>query len=198
MSNTVCKNLLSLKKIRQINYSAILLINPLLSRNFCQKKKRATQCENYENLRSHFFDRKFVKVTFLLKKNTKELIWRNFLWVTENFSFFHTVSIFFRKNFVKATFLLKKLLENWFHEISSRWERISHFSTVWCSHHFSQKFRKSTTYLKLGKLHCTLISRNIFQLRKNITSFQTVQFKGFFTCQWMRSKLEEKSVKTTP
>ena len=34
---------------------------------------------------------KFREINVFTKENTKELIWRNFLWVTVNFSFFHTV-----------------------------------------------------------------------------------------------------------
>ena len=45
------------------------------------------QCGNYGNLRSHLFDKNFVKVTFFF---TKELIWRNFfytvLWKLRKFS----------------------------------------------------------------------------------------------------------------
>ena len=52
------------------------------------------QCGNYGNLLSHLFDKNFVKVfNVFTKVYNKELIWRNILWVTVNFSFFHLVEI---------------------------------------------------------------------------------------------------------
>ena len=48
-----------------------------------------TQCGNFRNLLS-FFDKNFVKVTFLLMKATKELVSRNIFPMRVKFLFFHT------------------------------------------------------------------------------------------------------------
>ena len=41
------------------------------------------------------------------------------------------ISHFFDKNFVKATDLLNMSIKNWFHKKFFRWERFSHFYTLW-------------------------------------------------------------------
>ena len=64
------------------------------------------------------FLQKFRESIVFTKVNTKELISRNFFWVTVNFSFFHTH--FIAKNFVNVTVLPKKLLNSWFDGIFIR------------------------------------------------------------------------------
>ena len=46
---------LTVKKFRQINYLVILLVKPLLSRKFCQKRVRA----NFRNFHTVLFWQKF-------------------------------------------------------------------------------------------------------------------------------------------
>ena len=99
---TVWKNeifTLTGKKFRQINYLVISLVNPLLSRNFCQnifreinvllknftmncltKKLDGAQCGNYGNLLSRIFGKIFVKVTGLLKKLLNSWFDEIFFW----------------------------------------------------------------------------------------------------------------------
>ena len=64
------------------------------------------------------FRQEFRESKVFTKENTKELIWRNFLWVTVNFSFFHTATAtVFRKTSVKLTFhwfLLKHFIVSWY------------------------------------------------------------------------------------
>ena len=63
------------KKFRQINSLVFSIVKTVLSRNFCHKSVRVnfhnTHCGNCGNLLSHFFDKNFVKVPFLLKKILK-------------------------------------------------------------------------------------------------------------------------------
>ena len=63
----------------------------IISRNF-EQFNAVAQCGNLWNLLSHIFCKNFVKITDLLKKLLKELIWRIFFPMIVNFSFFHTVS----------------------------------------------------------------------------------------------------------
>ena len=61
------------KIFREINClvsSLVILAKTLISRNFFQKSVRA-QCGNCGNSLSHFSDKNFVKVTFLVKKLLK-------------------------------------------------------------------------------------------------------------------------------
>ena len=63
------------KKFRQINSLVFSLVKTLLSRNFCQRSVtvylRNFHTGNHRNSLSHFFDKNFVKVTFLPKKILK-------------------------------------------------------------------------------------------------------------------------------
>ena len=51
----------------------------------------SSQCGNYGNLLSHFFERKFRESNIFTKEGTKVLISRNIFSMRVNFSFFHTV-----------------------------------------------------------------------------------------------------------
>ena len=88
----------------------------------------------------------------------------------------NSLSPIFGKNFVKAAVLLKKLLNNWFDEIFFKWERISHFSTLWhCRHYYCGKreikyrrkiSRQINFSVSSNSSVKTLISRNFAKLRR--------------------------------
>ena len=58
------------------------------------------QCVNYENSLSHFFDKTFVKATFLLKKLLKSWF-HDLFFVRVNILFFHTVYCLVAKLFLR-------------------------------------------------------------------------------------------------
>ena len=67
---------------------------------FCKLLTERLQCGNYRNLRSLFFGKNFVKVTFLLslaKEITKQVIRRNIFSVRVNFRNFHSVHCWLTK-----------------------------------------------------------------------------------------------------
>ena len=77
---------LNMKKkiVKSTKYLVNLLVKPLLSRNFCQKRVRV--------ILTHAFSKNFVKLMFLIKKlRTGELISRNIFSVRVNLLDLHTV-----------------------------------------------------------------------------------------------------------
>ena len=95
---------------------------------------KITQCENCGNLLSHFFWQKFRESNVFTKGNTKELIWRNFFWVTIYFSFFHTVNKLGTKN---ATFFREIMsIQHLFFTSRFNWG-----SCIWC--YISATYAKS-------------------------------------------------------
>ena len=112
----------------------------------CFKSSRANFCEaillnkTFTVLISRKNSNHFAKI--LRDKNSSISI----LWCG---NYGNSLSGIFGKNFVKVTVLLNKLLKSWFDEIFFRWERISRFSTLWCSSQYgnwrifvSQNFAK--------------------------------------------------------
>ena len=73
---------------------------------------------NSGNSLSHLFDKKFVKITFLLKKKLLKRLFHEFFFRWERISRFSTVCA------------LKKLLKSWLHEIFFQW--LLSFSLISC------------------------------------------------------------------
>ena len=78
-----------------------------------KEKRTCTHWGNYGNLLTLLWQ-KFRESNVFTTENTKELIWRNFLWMTVNYSIFNTVNcrslliipnIFFFFRRIKSTFL---------------------------------------------------------------------------------------------
>ena len=86
---------------RQINYLVILLVKPLLSRNFCQKRVRANVCNFHtvyyatlwKNDKFTLTEIFFRQINYLVILLVKPLLSRNFCQkrVRVNFRNFHTV-----------------------------------------------------------------------------------------------------------
>ena len=113
-----------------------------------------------------FLWQKFREIDVFTTENTKELIWRNFSWVTVNFSFFHTVRIllprFCSKNSVKSIFLPKYSTLNWFDEKNLRGSKLHVFP------HWAVLWLPTTEWKLASKIpwnHNMLFSREIFQVR---------------------------------
>ena len=114
-----------------------LLVNPLLSRNFCQKCVRENSRNFHTVLRKlrkfSFTEEIFRQITYLVISLVKLLLSRNFCQkcVRVNYRNFHTVVChaprFFRKNSVKLHFTT-----NWF---DGKNMRISRFSKLVLSTH---------------------------------------------------------------
>ena len=105
-----------------------------------------SQCGNYRKSLSLLW-RKFRESNVFTKEITKELIWRNFLRMTVNFSFFHTVLLSHHRIF------LPKL-----------WER-----TVFTKYFTIHPHFCNTTEIQCfsAEWHSALISRNFFQYLTN-------------------------------
>ena len=82
------------QKLRESNVFTTENTEEMIWRNFCISWLWIlySQCGNYGNLLSHFFDKNFVKATFLLKKILKSWL-DDFFGVTVNFLLFHTVCV---------------------------------------------------------------------------------------------------------
>ena len=84
------------------------------------------QCGKTKNPLWHFFNKNFVKVTFLLKKLPEITKKTSNEWEFD--VFFTLCTRNFDKKFVKVTFFLKKLISR---KKKLWWERISCFFTLW-------------------------------------------------------------------
>ena len=130
---------------------------------------------------------------------TKALIWRN-IWVTVNFSFFHTVrkslchsvtleitqfychATVFTQKFRQINVLLQNFTINWFDGKKFTWQWISRFSThtLWKLRNFTltEKKIRQITYLVISLVKL-LISRNFCQkcVIVNSRNFHTTVWK---------------------
>ena len=102
------RKILLLKKISSNRLFSSFFSKTIAFTKFLRKKKEKSVRENFCNFQtlwihhtvlSHFFDKNFVKVTFLLKKILKSRFDEIFFgWQTVNFSFFHSVQFKYSVN----------------------------------------------------------------------------------------------------
>ena len=116
---------------------------------------------------THFFDKNFVKVTFLLKKILNSYFDEIFILVTVNFSYFHTHIVekrefychanFFSSKQFRVKFFCKKIISrNFCHKLVTVNLRNPHCGVgivqTWSLHFFLPRLREITAY-------CTKLNR---------------------------------------